>query len=183
VEEAGFDLDATRLGPSFLTVYSTGLATVIDGSARATGREPQEKDFEAMTWNFYQRARQFTGSQYLMAVAALQRVGRAFAGFFENYDLWLTPSLGSLPLPVGTIDFNDPTAKFADRRIAGFALYNPLYNLSGQPAITLPLAVSKDGLPIGMMFGGRYGDEATLLQLAGQLEAARPWISRRAKVQ
>src|SRR5205085_597583 len=65
VEEAGFDLDATRLGPSFLTVYSTGLATIIESAARACGREPQEKDFEAMTWNFYQRARQFTGSQYL----------------------------------------------------------------------------------------------------------------------
>jgi amidase len=182
VEEAGFDLDATRLGPSFLTVYSAGLATVIESSAKATGSVPQQQDFEAMTWNFYQRAREFTGSQYLMAVAALQRVGRAFAGFFENYDVWLTPSLGSLPLPVGTIDFNDPTTKFADRRIAGFALYNPLYNLSGQPAITLPLEVSKDGLPIGMMFGARYADEATLLQLAGQLEAARPWIDRRPKL-
>ncbi|HEV2963883.1 MAG TPA: amidase family protein [Candidatus Angelobacter sp.] len=182
VEEAGFDVDATRLGPSFLTVYSTGLATIIESAARAMGREPQEKDFEAMTWNFYQRARQFTGSQYLTAVAALQRVGRAFAQFFENYDVWLTPSLGSLPLPVGTIDFNDPKASFADHRIAGFALYNPLYNLSGQPAISLPLAASKDGVPIGMMFGARYADEPTLLQLAGQLEAARPWIHRRPRL-
>jgi amidase len=179
VEEAGFDIDSTRLGPSFLAVYSTGLATTIQNTARTTGREPQEKDFEAMTWNFYQRGRQFTSTQYLMAVTALQRVGRTFADFFEKYDVWLTPSLGSLPLPVGIIDFNDPQANFADPRIAGFALYNPLYNLSGQPAISLPLQVSKDGLPIGMMFGAPYADEATLLQLAGQFEAASPWINQR----
>lgn len=182
VEEAGFDLDSIRLGPSFLTVYSAGLAANIESAARHAGREPQQKDFEAMTWNFYRRAKEFTGAQYLMAVTALQRAGRAFGKFFENYDVWLTPSLGSLPLPVGTIDFNDPQASFADRRIAGFALYNPLYNVSGQPAITLPLASSKEGLPIGMMFGGRYAEEATLLQLAGQLEAARPWIQKRPKL-
>ncbi len=179
VEEAGFDLDSIRLGPAFLTVYSAGLAANIEAAARTTGREPQENDFEAMTWNFYRRAKEFTGAQYLMAVTALQRAGRAFGKFFENYDAWLTPSLGSLPLPVGIINFNDPKASFADHRIAGFALYNPLYNVSGQPAITLPLATSKDGLPIGVMFGGRYAEEATLLQLAGQLETARPWSQRR----
>jgi amidase len=83
---------------------------------------------------------------------------------------------------VGLIDFNDPDANFADPRIAGFALYNATYNLSGQPAITLPLQQSKDGLPIGMLFGGRYAEESTLLQLAGQLEEAQPWIGLKAKI-
>jgi len=179
VEEEGFDLDVARLGPSFLAVYATGLASTILNAAQQMGREPQQSDFEAMTWNFFQIGRQISGAKYLAAVGALQGAGRAFAGFFAERDVWLTPSLGSLPLPVGLINFDDPGANFADPRIAAFALYNPLYNLSGQPAISLPLYASKTGLPIGMMFGARHGDEATLLQLAGQLEEARPWIGRR----
>jgi amidase len=83
---------------------------------------------------------------------------------------------------VGLIDFNDPDANLADPRIAGFVLYNSVYNLSGQPAISLPLQQSKDGLPIGMLFGARYAEEATLLQLAGQLEESQPWTWDRPKL-
>ena len=101
-------------------------------------------------------------------------IGRNAPKDFETY-----AGLDGLPLPVGLIDFDDPATNFADPRIAGFALYNPLYNLSGQPAITLPLHQSAAGLPIGMMFGGRYAEEATLLNLAAQLEAALPWRGRR----
>jgi Asp-tRNA(Asn)/Glu-tRNA(Gln) amidotransferase A subunit family amidase len=86
--------------------------------------------------------------------------------------------LGSLPLPVGLINFNAPDATLADPRIAGFVLYNSIYNLSGQPAISLPLQQSKNGLPIGMLFGAGYAQESILLQLAGQLEEAQPWIQR-----
>lgn len=179
VSEAGFDIEAHKVGRSFLTLYGTGLVRNIDWAAKITGREPQPADFEAMTWNFYDRGRKVTGGQYVTAVGHLQRVSRAFAAFFENYDVWLTPTLGALPLAVGLIDFNDPNANFADPRIAGFALYNSTYNFSGQPAITLPLQQSKDGLPIGMLFGARYAEEATLLQLAAQLEEAQPWKNRK----
>lgn len=182
VTEAGFDIEAHNVGRSFLTLYGTGLVRTIDAAAKATGREPQPTEFEAMTWNFYERGRKVTGSQYLAAVAHLQNVARSFAGFFETYDVWLTPTLGALPLPVGLINFNAPDAKFTDPRIAGFVLYNSVYNLSGQPAITLPLQQSKDGLPIGMLFGARYAEESTLLQLAGQLEESCPWSGRRPKL-
>ncbi len=182
VTEAAFDIEAHKVGRSFLTLYGTGLVRTIDAVARTTGREPQPADFEAMTWNFYDRGRKVTGGQYLAAVAHLQQVARAFAAFFENYDVWLTPTLGALPLPVGLIDFNDPKANFADPRIAGFALYNSIYNLSGQPAISLPLQQSKEGLPIGMLLGTRYAEEPLLLQLAGQLEQAQPWRGRKPKL-
>jgi amidase len=176
--EAGFDIDAHKVGRSFLTLYGTGLARTIDAVAEATGREPQPSDFEAMTWNFYERGRRVTGSQYLAAVAHVHRVARSFAEFFAAYDVWLTPTLGSLPLPVGLINVNAPGANLADPRIAGFVLYNSIYNLSGQPAISLPLHRSKSGLPIGMLFGARYARESTLLQLAGQLEEMQPWTRR-----
>jgi amidase len=178
VTEAGFDMDAHKVGRSFLTVYGTGLARTIDAVAGATGREPKASDFEAMTWNFYERGRRVTGSQYLAAIGHMHRVARFFAEFFAAYDVWLTPTLGSLPLPVGLINVDAPGANLADPRIAAFVLYNSIYNLSGQPAISLPLQQSKNGLPIGMLFGAGYARESTLLQLAGQLEEAQPWRRR-----
>jgi amidase len=179
VEEADIEFDAGQVAPAFFAVYAAGLANTIDTIARLTNRTPKPSDVEAMTWNFYQMGRTVSGSAYLTAVGALQQAGRAFGGFFEALDLWLTPTLGSVPLPVGLIDPDDPKTSFADPRIAAFAHYNPVYNLSGQPAISLPLHMSKSGLPIGMSFGARYGDEATLLQLAGRLEEAAPWSGRR----
>jgi amidase len=179
VEEATFDLEAATLAPAFLSVYAAGLATLIDTVAALTGRTPAARDFEAMTWNFYQFGRAVSASQYLMAVGALQRAGRSFAAFFRERDVWLTPTLGMLPLPVGLVDVNEPTATLADPRIAVFAHCNPIYNVSGQPAISLPLATSASGLPIGMLFGGRYAEEGLLLALAAQLETAQPWASRR----
>jgi len=179
VQEASFDVEARTLLPAFFAVYGAGLASTIDTLAQLTSRAPRAGDFEAMTWNAYQAGRAITASQYLIAIGALQRSGRAFAAFFEDRDIWLTPSLGALPLPVGLINVDDANATLADPRIAAFAHYNPLYNVSGQPAISLPLQVSKSGLPIGMLFGARYGEEATLLQLAAQLEIAQPWHDRR----
>jgi amidase len=179
VEEATFDLDAAMLAPAFIAVYASGLAAMIDAVAALRGRSAGPEDVEALSWNFYQVGRSITASQYLLAVGALQRAGRAFAAFFDRRDIWLTPTLGALPPPVGLIDVNDPRSTLADPRIAAFAHYNPLYNLSGHPAISLPLQVSKAGLPIGMLFGARYGEEAQLLALAAQLEAAQPWSGRR----
>jgi amidase len=178
VEEATFEFDAARLGPALFAVYASGLVAMVDTAARRIGRAPTAGDMEAMTWNFYQQGRAVTASQYLKAIGALQRIGRAFGVFFERRDVWVTPTLGALPLPVGLIDVDDPEASLTDQRIAAFAHYNPLYNLSGQPAISLPLHASKAGLPIGMLFGARYGEEALLLQLAAQLEAAQPWNGR-----
>jgi amidase len=181
VEEASFKLDTQTLLPAFFAVYTAGLAATIDTMAKLIGRAPNAGDFEAMTWNVYEIGRAVTASQYLMAIGAMQRAGRNLAAFFEHRDIWLTPSLGALPLPVGLIKVDDPDARLSDPRIAAFAHYNPLYNVSGQPAISLPLQVSKSGLPIGMLFGARYGEEATLLHLAAQLETAQPWHDRQPK--
>jgi Asp-tRNA(Asn)/Glu-tRNA(Gln) amidotransferase A subunit family amidase len=93
--------------------------------------------------------------------------------------LFLTPTLGQPPLKIGAIDFMSPSTQLLDEKLVGFAVACPVYNITGQPAISLPLAWNSEGLPIGVMFGARYGDEATLYQLAGQLEQAEPWIGRK----
>ena len=89
---------------------------------------------------------------------------------FEKHDIWITPALGCPPLKVGTIDFQSPSASMLDPNILTLAHVNPFYNVTGQPAISLPLHWTSEGLPLGVLFGGKYGDEGTLLQnLPGRL--------------
>jgi amidase len=182
VEEAAPQLNYQMLAQLFDTVYSAGVALSIEAVRMLTGAEPTPEKFETFTWNLYHRGKQVSASQYLIAQAMLQQAARLFAGFFESHDVFITPTLGQPPLKVGAIDFMSPATTLLDGKIASFALPCPVYNITGQPAISIPLHWNNEGLPIGVMFGGRYGDETVLLQLAGQLEQARPWIDRKPPV-
>lgn len=178
VEEAQPQLNYQLISELFETIYSAGVALQIEAARMLTGGEPTPDKFETFTWNLYERGRQIPASQYLIAWVLLQQAARQFAAFFETYDLILTPTLGQPPLRIGAIDLMSPATKLLDKKFSDFAYACPLYNITGQPAISLPLHWNHEGLPIGVMFGGRYGDEATLFQLAGELEQAAPWASR-----
>jgi amidase len=182
VEEAAPQLNYQMLAHFFATVYAAGVALSIEGSKMLSGAEPTPDKFETFTWNMYQQGMRVSATQYLIAQVMLQQASRQFAAFFEAHDLLLTPTLGAPPLRIGAIDFMSPSTMLLDPTIMGFALPCPIYNITGQPAISLPLHWNRDGLPIGVMFGARYGDEATLIQIAGQLEQARPWIGRKPPV-
>jgi amidase len=182
VEEAAPQLNYQMLAQLFDTVYAAGVALSIDSTALLTGAQPAPEKFETFTWNLYQRGKQTPASQYLIAQALLQQAARQFAAFFEAHDVYITPTLGQPPLKVGTIDFMSPSTTLLDEKIVNFAVACPVYNITGQPAISLPLHWNQEGLPIGVMFGGRYAAEGVLLQLAGQLEQAQPWIHRRPPV-
>jgi amidase len=178
VEEAAPSFNYDEGAAAFITVYAAGLASTIEMVKQLTGVQPNQENLENMTLNFYETGRQITAAQYLAAVATLQRLSRPFAAFFETYDIWLTPALGCPPLKVGTVDFQSPTASLMDEKIMTLVHMNPFYNITGQPAISLPLHWTTEGLPLGVHFGGKYGDEATLFRLAGQIEQARPWKDR-----
>jgi len=109
---------------------------------------------------------------------ALQRVARDIARFFVNCDVLLTPTLGEPPLPLGTFDSPPENPLQGLFRAAQFVPFTPICNVTGQPAMSVPLFWNADGLPVGSHFVGRFGDEATLFRLAAQLEAARPWAGR-----
>ncbi len=179
VEEDAPAIEFSDVAPSFIAVYGAGLASDIEMVWKLTGVAPSLAVLEAMTLNMYEAGKKVTGAQYLLAQTELQNLSRRFAAFFNKYDVWLTPTLGCPPLKVGPIDFNHPGATLMDSEIVRMAHLNPVYNISGQPAITLPLYASSAGLPIGILFGGRYADETTLFQLAGQLEQALPWKDRK----
>lgn len=178
VEEAGPTINYEETASAFIAVYAGGLASTIEALKLMTGVEPSLENLEVMTFNFYEIGRQVTAAQYLMAVASFQNLSRQVASFFETYDILLTPTLGCPPLKVGTIDFQSQSTSMLDPRIVTFTHANPYYNISGQPAISLPLHWTSEGLPLGVLFGGKYGDEGTLFRLAGQIEQARPWKDR-----
>jgi amidase len=99
------------------------------------------------------------------------------AGFFERYDVLLLSTLGSPAIPVGALRGSSPKG-YAERLFA-FMPNTQAFNMTGQPAMSVPLATSAEGLPIGMQFVARTGEEGLLFRLAGQLEKAQPWAGRR----
>jgi amidase len=179
VEPAAPAIDHGAATQSFLAVWTAGLAMVIDAYAMFNGKEPREAEFEGLTWSLYQQGRQVSASQYLLAIAMLQINGRAIGHFHETYDCWLTTTLGTPPIAIGSIDLHEPDIMKAFLPVIDYVPFTPLQNATGQPAISLPLHWSADGLPVGVMFSTRLGEEALLLRLAGQLEQARPWKDRR----
>ena len=179
VSEAAPPLEAEKITPMFMALWGGGLAWTIDSYAHLLGKTPTADQFELGTWGLYQHGKEIRAGQYLLALQWLQGMARQLAQFMNAYDVWLTPTLGLPPLPLGAMDSspNDPNAGM--RVAAQFVPFTPLTNVTGQPSISLPLYWNNEGLPIGSHFTARFGDEATLFRLAAQLETARPWADKR----
>jgi amidase len=178
VEEASPAIDAAALMQAFMPVWASGLAMLIDGTAMMTNRPAHESDFQGMTWGLYQMGKTITAAQYQMCWFQLHSIARQVAHFHETYDVWKATTMAAPPVRNGTFDFHekDPLKAFAP--IIDYLPVTPLQNATGQPAITLPLHWAANGLPVGVHFAGRFGDETTLLRLASQLEQAKPWVNR-----
>jgi amidase len=182
VVEAAPPIDGDALTPMFMALWSAGCTWTIDGAALATKREPTPDQFEFGTWALYQMGRQQSGAAYLTALQWLQMTARDVARFMQSYDVWLTPTLGEPPVPLGSFDSTAESPMAGMARAAQFVPFTPICNVTGQPAMSVPLFWNEQGLPVGTHFVGRFGDEATLFRLAAQLEAARPWADRRPSV-
>lgn len=167
---------------SFMVLWSSGVAWTLDGISLATRRTLTREQFEPLTWALHEMGRQQSASAYLLSLAFLQRVARDIARFFIQYDICLTPTLSEPPVPLGTFDSPPEDPLKGLRRAEAFVPFTPICNATGQPAMSLPLYWNADGLPVGVHFIGRFGDEATLFRLAAQLESARPWAGRRPRV-
>jgi Asp-tRNA(Asn)/Glu-tRNA(Gln) amidotransferase A subunit family amidase len=154
------------------TIVATQIAATIEARLNALDRPLAPGDLEAVTISLRERGLAVTGVEYVAAVQAMHRLGRAMGSLFEGIDVVLTPMVARLPPPLGTVDTSDP-ARFG-REVGYLSAFGGVANLSGQPAMSAPLDVVQ-GLPVGSQFIGRFGDEATLLRLAGQLERAYGW--------
>jgi amidase len=179
VEERSFDFPMQEmLAQAFIALYMGATVITLDGFGFLAGRVPDEKIFEPLTWAMYQTGKQIPLSQYLLSNGLLQRAAREIGKKFVEHDLWLTPVLTRAPEKIGFFK-NDPANPLGPLFAAGeYAAFTPVQNVTGQPAMSVPLETSASGLPLGMHFIGRFGDEATLLRLAAQLEQAHPWVDR-----
>jgi amidase len=179
VEQAAPPIDADMIADAFFTIWTAGATATIDLMQLSAGRVATPEFFEPLTWALYERGREISASDYQRAVALSQLASRQIAAFFETYDAWFTPTLEKPPLPLGQLDGRETDIEKAFAPIFEYATYTPIFNSTGQPAISLPLHWTADGLPVGVQLAGRFGDEGLLFRLAAQLETARPWIERK----
>ena len=189
LEELGHDVEEGSLGIDFRGAYQSLLA--VGGSAFAAGlaqqssdmgREPQPGELEAMTLKRLETGRRMRGADAMGGWGILRMFSRQVLRRVADYDVVLSPVLAR-PVPqLGYIDPVNGDPDEVERRQIECFPYPALQNVTGQPAMSVPLEQSSDGSPLGMMFAGRYGDEGTLFRLAAQLEQARPWSHRRPRI-
>jgi amidase len=182
LKRLGHELVPRGLGVDYRSIYGAhrvistcALAAQITRLTTALGREPKEDELEPLTWDMIRAGREVRGEAALLAWQTLRVRGRQILALFEEFDAYLCPVMGTPPPPIGYCDPVRVAPREVRRRQAGVFPFTPPFNFTGQPSMSLPLCRSKSGLPVGMMFSGRYGDEATLLRLAGQLEKECPW--------
>ncbi len=182
VEGATLAVDGDAFVGDFINAWAAGNAWAIGDWEARVGRAVTEAEVEPLSWALIELGRSLNSGQYLAAVQGLQRATRQIATYFEGIDVLLTPTLGEPPAPLGTFDSPPGEPMTGLFRAAAYVPFTPTFNVTGQPAISLPLHWNDAALPIGVQFVGRFGDEETLLSLAGQLEVAVPWADRRPPV-
>jgi Asp-tRNA(Asn)/Glu-tRNA(Gln) amidotransferase A subunit family amidase len=185
-EDLGHDVEEARLpepcktvGEIMATLVFVSVARTLEDAAEARGRPVTEADVEPITWDNYQRGLSIPSVAYSRAIHACHQVGLAMARFQEAFDVVLSPTLAKPPIPLGVLSLSAPSAEDYGRELVAFMPFTQLYNVTGQPSMSVPLHWTSDGLPVGVMFSARFGDEATLFRLAAQIEEARPWRERR----
>jgi amidase len=170
---------AFNLLPDFTRLFGpmVSLTTLVGG--RIAGREPTEDDVEPLTWTLWEHARDQSTISFLNASGRVENAARKIVRKFDAYDAILTPSVAQRPLAIGELHGRGPDPWAHYRRSGYFTPYSSIVNITGLPAITLPLYHGEDGLPIGVQLIGRPVREDVLLALSAELEAALPWTDRR----
>jgi amidase/6-aminohexanoate-cyclic-dimer hydrolase len=179
VEEARPEIDATALRGAVRIIVGANVGAQLEERARALGRELSAGDVERITWLTLLDGRAATAADYAQAIKVVHRTGRAVARFFTRADVLLTPTMATPPYRLGILNMESEDVEGYTAAILRSIAFTSLFNSAGNPAMSVPLAWSASGLPLGVQFAGRFGDEATLLRLAAQLEQAAPWAERR----
>lgn len=179
--------DLTELTPDVSRAIGVMYGAAVDWAirywTRRLGREPADDELEPFTRELWQRSRTISAGDYLLAVTDLQSFSRRVAATMTEYDVWLSPTLGTPPPALGLMTETDDDP-WRGNGVAGDLVSFPLVtaNVTGNPAMSVPLHWNADGLPIGSHFMANYGREDVLFRLARQLEQAQPWADRRPSV-
>ena len=159
-------------------IVGANTALTVRMTEAAYSRQMTDQDFEVLTLAMAHNAAKTSATDYVAAQLDAFHVSRTLAEFFETCDVFLCPTLCSPPVKIGELDTMSNDLSHIGPILRRYMPATSMFNMSGQPAMSVPLAWNNAGLPLGMMFGAKLGDEATLFRLAGQLEQARPWFDR-----
>jgi amidase len=203
VEEVDLPIDAEAFARDFLVLVCVQIASALAQVSMVRGRRPRQGEIEVDTALTAMIGMQQSAVRFALAQERLSAATRQVTRFFERYDVLVSPVLGRPPVEIGALCARGlerwarrlvaaaglgfvlrvpGVVRTSVRRIFQFVPFTPLANVTGQPSMSVPLYWGATGLPIGTLFTGRYGDEATLFRLAAQLEEARPWRDRRPAV-
>jgi amidase len=184
VTEAAPDVDVATFDRANTRVWFAFLAASVATFAQLTGNQESPDNLEATTLACSEAGRKLTALDMMEADALQNQVTRAVGRWFVDHDVLLTPTLAHATFPLGLLDADDPSldAKGWYDKIFLHAPFTALFNMTGQPAMNVPAMATADGGPVGIQLVARFGDEATLLRLAAQLEEARPWADRKPAV-
>jgi amidase len=178
VEETALPIDFALARGAFFAILQVSLARVLDDAATILGRPVCEQDVEPVTWATMQAGTKVASVTYSRAIATLHQIGLAMAKFQRSYDVILSPTLAKPPVALGLMRLSQDVPTWS-QEVMEFSPYTALYNVTGQPSMSVPLHWTPDGLPVGVMFSARFGEDATLFRFAAQLERAQPWDKRR----
>lgn len=178
VEERNPEVDEADIVPTFLTLAAAN--TVVNlASHPVVGHTAREDDVERITWLTAKMGERVRAPEYIRATQTAHRLGRQMAAFHSEWDVLLTPGLASPAVKLGWLDMMMDDVDEYWQRVFRFSPFTVCFNLTGQPAMMLPLGQSASGLPLAVQLVAPYGDETTLLRLGAQLEASQPWIDRK----
>jgi len=178
VEEAKPNVDFQQMAFQANTLVTSAVGSTLTAEAERRGRAIEREEVEHLTWMLYENAATITGVQAALALQTLHAYSRQLALFFEEYDIFLLPTVAKTPVPVGSIDTDAADLSSYGENLYSFIPNTQPFNIGGQPAMSVPLSWSPEGLPVGVQFVSKAGAEAVLFRLAGQLEQARPWFDR-----
>lgn len=197
--EVDYGLDRAALSQAYMVIVAAGVSAAVEGTREQTGQSVNASDYEPETWFLKQAGDAFSARDLYEARATCDQLGRDLARVFmnQNLDVHLSSTTAAPPVRIGELSMSpiEAAALATIRRASsGFVIRKAImglaesslaktpntqiYNMSGQPAMSVPLFWNDQGLPIGTQYAGRFGDEKTLFQLATQLEQARPWAHK-----
>jgi amidase len=179
VGEASPEIDQAALSNAIWVIITAQTRALLQRAKPLVGRQATLEDVETVTWAYSEYARQFSASDYAEAITAVHRTGRVVGRFFTSYDILMTPTMCTPPHKLGEVSMMKTDIEAYHHIVVGDVAFTRLFNATGNPAMSVPLHWSAEGLPVGVQFVAPFGDEATLFRLAGQLETARPWANRR----
>jgi amidase len=181
VEEISPDeLSYPDVPQTFIVIFTCFVGHIIAYWERELQKQIKQDELEPVTWDLYQQSLRTTGADYLVAVEELQRFARKIANWYDkgNFDILLSPTMRIPPTRLGAFRSSPEDPMSAIRVALSFVAFTRTQNITGQPAMSVPLYWNEDNIPIGVQFAGRYGEEGKLFRLAAQLEQARPWVDR-----